>query len=134
MERLAYIIMPVGSDKAFESKQAVLEASARRHGWRFHFPMSYSGLIDGGVRKHENFELPEVIASMRDASLVIADLSLERPSCYYEVGVAQTLDRPTLLLAAVGTVIHQVAHRGRVHFYDGLTGLSEVVAAGLTDR
>jgi nucleoside 2-deoxyribosyltransferase len=132
-ERLAYIIMPVGSDKAFESKRAVLEASASRHGWVFHFPMSYNPSINDKRKTQGDFELSEVIASMREASLVIADLSLERPSCYYELGVAQTLGRPTFLLAAFGTVIHQVAHRERVHFYEGLTGLSEVMNVGLAN-
>jgi nucleoside 2-deoxyribosyltransferase len=113
---LAYIIMPVGSDRAFESKRAVLQASGHRQGWMMHFPMSTTVQTDESGTREEHFELTEVITTMKKASLVIADLSLERPSCYYEPGVAQTLGRPTLLLASVGTAIHQVAHRDRVHF------------------
>lgn len=128
---LAYVIMPVGSDRAFESKRAVLQASGHRHGWVMHFPMSTTAQTDESRTREAHFELPEVIATMRKASLIIADLSLERPSCYYELGVAQTLGRPTFLLASVGTAIHQLAHRDKVHFYDGLNELSAVIDAGL---
>ena len=130
--KLAYVIMPVGSDRAFEAKRAALQASGHRHGWMMHFPMSTTAQTDDSGTREAYFELREVIATMRTASLIIADLSLERPSCYYELGVAQTLGRPTLLLASIGTAIHQVAHRDRVHFYDGLNELSAAIDAGLS--
>lgn len=51
------------------------------------------------------------------ATLVIADLSLQRPSCYYELGLAQALGRTTLLVAEEGTDVHQAFGRSDVLFY-----------------
>jgi nucleoside 2-deoxyribosyltransferase len=71
---------------------------------------------------------------MKAASLIVADLSLERPSCYYELGVAQALGRPTFLLAVTGTAIHQVADRDRIHFYADLKELSVMMDTALTEH
>jgi hypothetical protein len=51
--------------------------------------------------------------------LPLADLSLERPSCYYELGLAEALGKPVYLIAAEGTDIHQTASRRLVSFYNG---------------
>jgi nucleoside 2-deoxyribosyltransferase len=131
---LVYIIMPVGSDEAFESKRAVLEASSKAHDWITHFPLDSTSRQDNRHITETNFKLPEVLAEMKAASLIVADLSLERPSCYYELGVAQALGRPTFLLAVTGTVIHQVADRDRIHFYADLKELSVMMDIALTDR
>ena len=121
---LAYFIMPAGSDNNFNSKRAILQAIAQRRGWVTHFP-SYAVLRpNNDVMKPRDFSLPDLIREIRNASLVVADVSLERPSCYYELGVAQALGQPVFLLASVGTVVHQVAGRDNVNFYSNLEELS----------
>jgi hypothetical protein len=54
---------------------------------------------------------------MVQANRIIADLALERPSCYFEVGLAQSAGLRVDLIAPTGTPIHQVAGRQRVHRY-----------------
>ena len=44
--------------------------------------------------------------SIRNAYFVIADLTSERPNCYYELGFAQALKRPAILVAQKGTELH----------------------------
>jgi nucleoside 2-deoxyribosyltransferase len=129
---LVYIIMPVGSDEAFESKRAVLESSFKAHDWITHFPLDSASRQDNRHITETNFKLSEVVQEMKAASLIVADLSLERPSCYYELGVAQALGRPTFLLAVTGTTIHQVADRDSIHFYTDLKELSVIMDIALT--
>jgi hypothetical protein len=64
---------------------------------------------------------------MQRAAVAIADLSLERPSCYYELGVALGVGLPTVVVAAAGTPIHQTADRASVAFYDSLDGLGKIL-------
>ena len=44
--------------------------------------------------------------SIRNAYFVVADLTSERPNCYYELGFAQALKRPAILVAEKGTELH----------------------------
>jgi hypothetical protein len=122
--RVAYIIMPVGSDPNFASKQSAIVSSLGKRGWIGRFPLDVTA-------SKPDFLLPVAIEDMRTASLVVADLSLERPSCYYELAVAQTIGRPTFVIAAKGTLIHQLAGRGTVQFYCGTQELSNLLDAAL---
>lgn len=133
MPNLAYLIMPVGSDEAFDSKRAAIEAASLRLGWLTHFPFDYMARKDHQQDSAAEFRLPQVIADMQTAALIFADLSLERPSCYYELGIAQALGRPTFVVAATGTAIHQVADRNSVSFYANLEELSHLVSATLSE-
>jgi hypothetical protein len=125
---LAYIIMPVGSDKMFDAKRAIIEDSANHNCWITHFPLDSSSRASATV-----MTLPKIKNTMNAAALIVADLSLERPSCYYELGVAQALGRRTFLLAAAGTAIHQVSDRDKVHFYVGLDELRALVDGALSE-
>jgi nucleoside 2-deoxyribosyltransferase len=44
--------------------------------------------------------------SIRRAYFVVADMTLDRPNCYYEVGFAHALGKPAILLARKGTTLH----------------------------
>jgi hypothetical protein len=56
---------------------------------------------------------------MQRAEFVLADLSLERPSCYFELGLAEAANA-FFLVAAAGTPIHQVGNAGKVVFYSDM--------------
>ena len=57
-------------------------------------------------------------SNIKKASFVIADLAYERPSCYYELGLAQAMGKLTFFIALAGTKIHQTY--GDIHFYEGI--------------
>ncbi len=63
------------------------------------------------------FNLQAALQDIKGASFVLADLSLERPSCYYELGLAEALGKPIYLVAEDGTDIHQTASRRLVSYY-----------------
>ena len=109
----------------------MIQSAAHNRGWDTHFPLTKAYRQIGGLLNEPSFELTSVLQDMKTATLVIADLSLERPSCYYELGLAQSLGVPTLVLAASGTRIHQLADRENVLFYVDLKQLETLVAAAL---
>lgn len=118
MKPLAYVIMPVGSDPDHMIRRSRIDAAAHALHIATLYPLDH--------RHHdEEFDAATIRDEVRRAAVAIVDLSLERPSCYYELGVLQGVGVPTLLVAKRGTPIHQTAHRGSVIFYDSFDELEE---------
>lgn len=117
----AYIIGPVYSDPQYEQKRQVLAEISSGHRYQFFFPLE----------RHKSFSLDSMRSDLRNAAVVIVDLSLERPSCYFELGVAQALDVPVKMIAASGTPIHQTATPSTVIFYSDLDEYGLVIRRAL---
>jgi nucleoside 2-deoxyribosyltransferase len=119
------VIMPIGGDPLREEKQAAIRRSAFSAGVSPQFP-SYTS-------ENPVFNLKSALQYLHGAEFVIADLSFERPSCYYELGLAEALGKPVYLLAQAGTNIHQAAAREEVRFFEGLEGFQAAIEAILTE-
>lgn len=78
------------------------------------------------------FSLPLTLRSLQEVALVVADLSWERPSCYYELGLAEAAGARLLVIAESGTPIHQTSYRSDVHFFDSLPALQAILGDVLT--
>jgi hypothetical protein len=118
------VIMSRPSDTSFRARRSVIEAAAEAAGWAVRFPWFDEGDSD----------LQAFIAPFREAAHILADLSDERPSCYYELGLVEALGFPVTLCAQAGSKIHQTSLAGQVHFYnkpDALGALVRAVLAGL---
>jgi|SRR5205085_617474 len=114
-----YVIMPVDSDQQFTKKKGIIQAEAQGVKLEPFFPLD---------RKYkEQFDLNSAIGDLRNSSFVIADLSLERPSCYFELGLAQAIGKPTILIAEEGTPIHQAYRRNQVRFYKDLDDYRRII-------
>src|SRR5258708_1379266 len=48
----------------------------------------------------------EIVRAIRNSYFVVADLSEERPNCYYECGYAHALGKPIIMLIQRGQEIH----------------------------
>ncbi|MER7950235.1 hypothetical protein ABTY59_22865 [Streptomyces sp. NPDC096079] len=122
MDRYIYSIMPVSSDGDYQAKRVSLSSVAGEFDLTVHFP------LDRGLPKEgKEFDLSRVVAEIKRATLVIADLSLERPSCYYELGLAQALDAKVGLIARSGTNVHQAFGRNSVVEFGNLREYSSAV-------
>ena len=73
----------------------------------------------------------ETLTKLHQCQAFIADLSMERPSVYFELGLASAFGKPIYLLASEGTKIHQSgAHQ--ILTYSGINEYKEVLLS-ITD-
>ena len=119
------MIMPVGADPQFAEKRSMLLRSAQRHGFSVHFPFEKPA--------ESGFDIEQTLSILKDADFVVADLSMARPSCYFELGLAQAQHKDVYLIARKGTDIHQAHGRNLTRFYEGLEDYAEVVSQVLKD-
>ncbi len=113
------VIMPVGADPRREEKEAIIRRAAAARELSVHLP-SYSA-------QDPVFNVHSALEDLRGAEFVVADLSFERPSCYYELGLAEALGKPVFLVAEEGTAIHQTAARQLVKFFRNLEEFRECI-------
>lgn len=111
----AYIIMPISADPDYEEKKKRLLSAANRAEINAHFPID-----DSAADKSGSFDLEKTLEDLSASAGVLADLTFERPSCYYELGLAQALRKPTVLIARSGEHIHQAHNRGSLREYVSL--------------
>lgn len=120
-----YVIMPVGADQEFADKRSILQRVADKEGLAPYFPFDRTSNM--------TFDKERTLSAIKDSKFVLADLSLERPSCYFELGLAQALGKDVYLIAQQDTDIHQAHGRGLTRFYKGLSGYEQVVSDVLKD-
>lgn len=111
------MICPVGADDKFQQKRRVLEELGARHKIAPFFPLE----------QHTSFSVSVVKEDIRRAHFVLADLTKERPSCYFELGLAEALSPETIVIAELGTSIHQVPDVTKVRFYSDIGQYTAVV-------
>jgi hypothetical protein len=103
--------MPVSMDPQFEIKVGVIRRlSEECKDVEVHVP------VVGACR--QNFDLPRYLRRLGRSRLVIADLSYERPSCYYELGLADAIGTRTALVASPGTRVHQTGTLPVAYYHD----------------
>ena len=115
-----YMIMPVSADPQFAEKKSILIRAAEKHGISVHFPFDTS--------KESTFDIDKTLSVLTDADFVIADLSMKRPSCYFELGLAQAQHKDVYLIAKEGTDIHQAHGRRLTRFYESLEDYGQIVS------
>lgn len=118
------VIMPVGSDPDYLVKKAAIDRAVTRSGMQAVFPRYEP--------EDPRFKASEFGDQLRRTTTVVADLTGERPSCYFELGYAEALERPVRLFAQIGTPIHQSGFRQAVSFYANLEQLEEAITRALT--
>jgi hypothetical protein len=121
MKRVFYI-SPVGADSEYEAKRTLLAQIARKRGLEFFFPLDHN----------PSFSIASALSDLAASDLIIADLSLERPSCYFEVGLAQAVGRHVVLIASEGTMLHQAGGTERVATYTDLASYKETIEWALS--
>lgn len=113
------VIMPIGFDQQAEIKQAIIQRIANVHGFTPLFPYY--------IENSYTFDLDSTIENLKLVDFVVVDLSFARPSCYYELGIAEAVKAKVFLIAEENTDIHQTASREFVRFYSNLAHLELVL-------
>ena len=57
-------------------------------------------------KHHTDQVTDKIIECINQARFIIADLTNEKPNCYYEVGYAHALNKPVIIIAKEGTIRH----------------------------
>jgi hypothetical protein len=65
----------------------------------------------------------EIIRQIGNSSIVVADLTEERPNCYYEAGYAHALNKPVILTARTGSTVHFDLAGKEILFWDNAPDL-----------
>ena len=125
MTASVFVIMPVGSDPAHGERRARIDAAITSLGMVPYHALDHRGHAD-------DMTAAEIRDEISGCVVALADLSLERPSCYYELGIVHGMGAPVAVVAEVGTMIHQTADRWRLSYYDSMADLQAQVQAVLT--
>lgn len=118
MSLVVYSVMPVASDPDHVLRRATVGLAARTLGMDVYFPLDHR-------QHHEDFEVATIRNEIERCAVAVVDLTLERPSCYYELGMVQGVGVDTILVAEAGTQIHQTAGRKSVAFYESFEELRD---------
>jgi hypothetical protein len=112
-----YVISPVATDSDFAAKRALVAAIATSLGFEPLFPLD----------RDPSVALERAFGDIRRAKFVLADLTFERPSCYFELGLVEATGVDVGIVARTGTPIHQVGYASQVSFYRNLSEYEALV-------
>jgi nucleoside 2-deoxyribosyltransferase len=115
-----FTIMPTGHIRDHNKRVALLKSIAKSHRIKVRIP-KYD-------RANPRFNLSKTLAALTASDLVLVDLTHERPSCYYELGLAEALGCPILIVARERTPIHQTSRRSEVQFYRTMRDFEALIA------
>jgi len=114
-------ISPAESDPDATQKLSIVHHEAERCGFSLVQPQFSS---EFGSTQLNAFK--EILIT---SEFVLADLSYERPSVYYEIGVAEALDIRCILIGLDRTPIHQTANSHYICYYENIEAYSALVAS-----
>ena len=84
-QQAIFVIMPGQPHPGHSELRSLLQTWGLDHGISVHLPQFDA--VD------PRFNINAAINDMKSADLVVADLSYERPSCYFELGIAEAIGR-----------------------------------------
>lgn len=96
-EHYALFICPHGNEAVDQNYEMVIRPGLMAH--QFSVERADELASAGPVNE-------EVTKAIIQSTLIVADLTGERPNCYYEAGFAHALGKPVIILAQTGTTRH----------------------------
>ncbi len=112
-----FIVMPIQGEKFGTQDQQRIH---QEYDERFEALKRALGKSDCvAIRIDKEHPLDDLVKRIKDeirrAKFLIADLTDERPSCYFEVGYAEALKKPVIHVASKESVIHP-GQQTKIHF------------------
>ncbi len=96
-EKLSFMIMPLENNEVRHNFDFVIRPAVEKYNYEINpiDKVEFTGEITN-----------EILNQIVRSTFIVADLTDERPNCYYEVGYAQALLKPVIILAKEGTKRH----------------------------
>jgi hypothetical protein len=136
----AFVIMPIQGEKYGTQEQQRIHKEYDQRFEVIEKVVSNSGGVAIRIDKEHPLEdlVGRIKREIRSCSFVVADLTDERPSCYFEAGFAEALEKRVIYVASkqsVGkpgtdTKIHFDIHMN-VHFFTNLKELKEKLESAI---
>jgi len=117
MERTCFVIMPFAP--SFDGI------------WQVVIKPAVEAINDECLRADDIFApgsiIDDIIAAIRDADYIVADLTGRNPNVYYELGFAHALDKPVILITQDLTDLpFDVGHRRVIGYSDTAGGAASL--------
>lgn len=112
-----FIVMPIQGEKYGSQDEQRIH---QEYDKRFETLEKALGLHDCvAIRIDKEHPLDDLVKRIKEeiqkAKFIVADLTDERPSCYFEVGYAEALARPVIYIASKESVLHP-QQATKIHF------------------
>ena len=112
-----FVVMPIQGEKHGDQEQ---QRVYREYDERFESTEKVVGDFDCvAIRIDKEHPIEDLVSRIKreiqESAFVIADLTDERPSCYFEAGYAEALPRPVIYVASKNSVL-KPGTPTRVHF------------------
>jgi hypothetical protein len=95
--RYSFFICPFGNEEVDHNYEYVIKPTVKQ----YQFEIERADEIS-----HTRTITDIILAAINRARFVVADLTAERPNCYYELGYAHALRKPVIVLAKQDTTRH----------------------------
>jgi len=113
------VVMPIGYDSESDKKIQIIQSVSSSYNIAVHLP-TYDKVAS-------DFSIDITLRKFNKASFALVDLSFERPSCYYELGLLESIGAKVYLIAEKGTPIHQSTSRESIIYFDNIENYKDVI-------
>lgn len=96
-EKYSFFICPFDDKEINHNYEYVIKPMVEKHQYKIQRADEIS---------HTNLVTTEILNAISRSDFIVADLTHEKPNCYYEIGFAHSLGRPVIILAKEGTNRH----------------------------
>ena len=112
-----FIVMPIqGKEFGDQNEQRIYKEFDQRFNKIKSLLAKYNCIA---IRIDKEFPLDQIVARIKmeieKSNFIIADLTEERPSCYFEAGFAEALKKPVVYVASENSIINTTT-KTKIHF------------------
>jgi nucleoside 2-deoxyribosyltransferase len=117
--RKLFFIAPYHIDIDYNKKKAIITELCLS----FNFKLQ----IAEDTKTGNSLSAKDTVILLNECCFAIADLSYERPSCYYEVGYLQGQNKNVYLICTSDTTIHQLLNKENLLKYSNIDSYKLII-------
>jgi nucleoside 2-deoxyribosyltransferase len=113
-----FLIAPYSIDRNFEEKRSIINDVFLKFGFE---------LLLAEDNNKGSLSAETTIRLFEQADYFIADVSCERPSCYYELGYLQAQKKDISIIAKKNEKIHQLLYKDSIEYFNDLGEYKKII-------